>query len=42
MGARFEPLLDPSQWLVYEGVGLCIGHDHVKDVQGETEEEALP
>jgi hypothetical protein len=40
--ARFEPLLDPLQWLVYGGARLCPGCGHAKDVEGETEEEALP
>jgi hypothetical protein len=40
--ARFEPLLDPSQWPVYGGAGLCPGCGNAKDAEGETEEEALP
>jgi hypothetical protein len=39
---RFEPLLDPSQLLVYGGGGLCPRRGHAKDAEGETEEEALP
>jgi hypothetical protein len=40
--ARFEPLLDPSQWPVYGGAGLCPGRGHAKDAEGEMEEETLP
>jgi hypothetical protein len=39
---RFESLLDPSQWPVYRGAGLCPGCGNAKDAEGETEEEALP
>jgi hypothetical protein len=42
--ARFEPLLDPSQWPVHVGggAGLCPGRGHEKDAEGEMEEEVLP